>query len=226
MYISVHIPKTAGTAFFNDLEFIFKQNLCCDYKEPYNLVDIYTPNLNQRYLRLVKKLQYSKRHRQSLKITDRCIHGHFPSGKYISHYPDAKFIAWFRDPVQRLVSHYHHWKRNPDMAHTVCRFLHQENLSLLEFAKLDVMQNLQSRYFEHKHLEKLWFAGITENYDSQIKKLYLQLGITTPNQNIDHNLNPEKDKNSKYELTNNEQIMILDYNQLDQSLYEKASLIS
>lgn len=73
-----------------------------------------------------------------------CIHGHFKASKYDGRIPQATKVTWLRDPVERVVSHYNYWKRTPTSKHSVCRALHREGWSLLEFARHDSMRNLRA----------------------------------------------------------------------------------
>jgi hypothetical protein len=81
--VSVHLPKTAGTTFRHMLQQAFPA-LTLDYGEPH----ILAPHIG-------------------------CIHGHFFVEKYTGILPRARFIAWLRDPIERLVSQYHYWLRTP-----------------------------------------------------------------------------------------------------------------
>jgi hypothetical protein len=64
------------------------------------------------------------------------IHGHFFLSRY-RHVAGLQRAMWFRDPVERLLSHYYYWQHAADMDHPNCRRLHEEGMSAAEFAAID-----------------------------------------------------------------------------------------
>ncbi|NQX90231.1 MAG: hypothetical protein HRT77_16395, partial [Halioglobus sp.] len=99
-----------------------------------------------------------------------CIHGHFLPLKYLL-LADARptvFITWMRDPIERLVSHYHYWYAVYDPDSTDTRPLHrrvvEEQWSLEQFCLSDAMRNLYSQLLWGFPLERFDFIGITEHY--------------------------------------------------------------
>ena len=84
--ISVHVPKTGGTTFFQILsnaygkESMFEDNL--------NVADsqVYTPSDLPSHIKV--------------------IHGHFCLDKYNGVFPTAKRVIWLRNPILRLISNY------------------------------------------------------------------------------------------------------------------------
>ena len=96
------------------------------------------------------------------------MHGHFIATKYWRRYPDARYMAWFREPVERLASHYHYWKRKPDRKNPTCQRLIEEDLSLEAFAALPEMRDVQARFLGEVPPERLAFVGITERYDESM----------------------------------------------------------
>ncbi|MEX1297348.1 MAG: hypothetical protein AB1Z67_14390, partial [Candidatus Limnocylindrales bacterium] len=123
----------------------------------------------------------------------RAVHGHFIATKYWRRYPHARYMAWFREPVERLASHYHYWKRRPDRQNPTCRRLIEEALSLEAFAALPEMRDVHARFLGEVPPERLAFVGITERYDESIdlfrRAFYPQL--TTHAERV--NANPHRD---------------------------------
>lgn len=83
-FVSLHIPKTAGTTFLrhvlkNHFEFVRT-----DYK------------------RWPLKVEYP----QVPKVVTNIVHGHFPASKYLDW--EIPYITWIRDPIARMVSHYNY----------------------------------------------------------------------------------------------------------------------
>ena len=88
------------------------------------------------------------RHRQEA-ASPACIHGHFLplSYRHLARRADVRFVTWLREPIDRLLSHYHYWRRAADsdardtlqdpMQDKVQRRLervHARDLSLYRFA--------------------------------------------------------------------------------------------
>lgn len=119
LLVFVHIPKTAGTTLNSILA------------HQYSRDDIYEIMMRGMSLILPRHrilpmplISASKIHRfkSALKKRDtlRVIHGHFDLslGKLL---PDnAKFVTLLRDPVERAISHYYHYRKlNSDPAHSL-----------------------------------------------------------------------------------------------------------
>jgi len=66
-------------------------------------------------------------------------------------FPHAELITWVRDPVERVISSYHHRLRDPDPQHPVCHELHDRKLSLTQYASLPLVRNEMTRYFGSKN---------------------------------------------------------------------------
>lgn len=225
MFISVHIPKTAGTAFRRHLEQIFGSRICYDYMSQYRFIDVYPPTLPMQLRRLWRRVRLQLRLRTTLSPDDLCIHGHFQAIKYAPLFPDGQFLTWLRDPVERVVSHYHHWYRRPDQSHTIGRIVKARKPALLEFAKFDVMRNIQTRFLYGKSLQDFWFIGIQEHFDDMLPTLYSRFGVEYQG-TIAKNVNPDKDNRKPYEIEPELWRQIDALNGLDRRLYEQAREIA
>lgn len=220
MIISLHIPKTAGSSFRRHLRILFDNRIVFDYQGPYQLVDTTPPTLSIRIHRLVHQVRVRRLGRTRLRRDDRCIHGHLQLSRYRTRFPEARLVTWLRDPVQRVISHYYHWQERPDMGHSTCRRLVRERLSLLDFAALPEMQNLQSRYLDGVPLDAFWFVGIQEYFDSMIQEFYRLLG-EVPVEVEAVNVNRRK-RGPDYEIAPDERAQLEELNALDRQLYEQA----
>lgn len=221
MYISVHIPKTAGSSFLRHLEQLFPKRVCYDYGNQYALSDPNSPTAKIYAHRAVKIARFRIRVRQHRKETDQCIHGHFRADKYDASFPNAQLITWVRDPVERVISQYYFWQRNPDLGHSICAHMLRNKLSLLEFASIDAMRNLQATYLGPKQIANFWFVGIQENFDDCIRSLYNQLGTDYAEIKI-KNINPGKPLHAKYTVESEIRRKIADLNQADMAIYAAA----
>ena len=96
IYLFMHLPKTAGTSMRNLLERNYdKDQLLYVYQEP--------PGVS---LDTIK--EYDKNRLDKVRV----VYGHFPFGihKLVDGYP-TQYITMLRDPVQRVISTYYHYKR-------------------------------------------------------------------------------------------------------------------
>lgn len=217
MVISVHLPKTAGSTFRDTLALVYGDAMFYDYGDQFGFVDVRPPTPAMQAIRWRRRLRY----RPYIKASDKCIHGHFLASKYLDKYPDAKLITWMRDPVERVVSHYHYWKRKPDPAHSICRHLVDNKLSLLEFAQLAQMRNLQARYLDNVPLSRFSFVGLQAHFDAMIETLWPLLGVpAVPVQT--KNTNASKSVGANYELDASVRAQIAELNSADVALYSEA----
>jgi hypothetical protein len=100
------------------------------------------------------------------------LHGHFrASKKLVETYPEARLIAWVRDPVDRLVSYFHFWKDlKPQGNPNHDRFL-AERMSLVEFARSDFMRGEFLSYFGDCDLDDFLFVGFVDRYAEDLRIL-------------------------------------------------------
>ena len=209
LIVSIHVPKTGGETFRDILEALTEGHLQRDYGDR----PLAPPSIRQR-IRLATA-------RPQLDPGTRAVHGHFVATKYWRRYPDARYIAWFREPVERLASHYHYWKRKPDRKNPTCQKLIEEDLSLEAFAALPEMRDVQARFLGEVPPERLAFVGITERYEESIdlfrRAFYPALPATTGRVNV----NPERD-GDRYDLDPAVRAEIERLNAADMKLYPAA----
>ena len=151
----------------------------------------------------------------------RAVHGHFIATKYWRRYPAARYMAWVREPVERLASHYHYWKRKPDRKNPTCRKLLEEDLTLEAFAALPEMRDVQARFLGEVPPGRLDFVGITERYDDSIdlfrRAFYPALPVATERVNV----NPERG-GDRYDLDPATREAIEQLNSADMDVYRAA----
>ena len=165
--VSVHIYKTGGTTFRNLLSTLPGTAVCLDYGD--------MPLAPARPARMFKSVYRTTRAylkvRRTLSGSDCArvfIHGHFVASKYDRLFPSAGLATWLRDPIERVVSHYHFWLRNPNRKHPICQRLIAEGLSLADFAEVEGMGNVHSRLLAGKSIADFDFVGITEQYSRSV----------------------------------------------------------
>ncbi|MEQ8517033.1 MAG: hypothetical protein RIC38_15660 [Chromatocurvus sp.] len=165
MLISLHIPKTAGTRFRASLEAHFGDRLRADYADrPLHEA------VSARRMRAVRAgigllLQPGR-----LAGVD-AVHGHFLAIKYslFSGGPGWRRVTWLRDPVERLASHYHFWRRSydADTAGPLHRRVVEEDWSLERFCLGPELRNVYRQFLWGVPLARLDFVGITEHYTTE-----------------------------------------------------------
>lgn len=223
MYISMHIPKTGGNTFKDHLNVFFGDDICFRYMSQWAFVDVYTPTLAMRVHRAIRGLNIRLRGRGQLYPTDRCIHGHFRADTYLDLFPESRCLTWLREPVERLISQYNYWQRRPFRGHSVCKMLIERKLSLLEFAEIEAMRNLQSRYFHTLGIDDFWFVGVTEHFQSCVRHLYHLMEMEMqPAEVAARNTNPTKKPKSPYEVDPSTRAKLVALNSRDYKLYELA----
>ncbi len=209
--ISLHIPKTAGTSFSEFLMAHFTDKLLMDYKHLPEHISLFRIRAVTGYHCIINAF----RNYSNIK----CIHGHFLAAKYLS-VRRAKFITWMRNPVERLASHYHYWKRTctPESL-PLHRRVVEENWSFERFCLGPEVRNLYSRFLWRFPLNRFDFIGITEHFEEDF--LYFTnrfFGIAPPIPRSNINL----DKKGIYVDNPGLRSKIEAYHAQDMDLYRRA----
>jgi hypothetical protein len=200
MLISVHVPKCAGTNFRHVLHAIYGNEIW------YNHGTIFAPG---------------KARPDLVPAGTKMIHGHFLADSFDGLFPDRQLLTWVRHPVERLVSNYYHFLRAPDMRDDCCRALHERRMNLREFADLDWMQNLATRYLAGKPVTDFYFAGITEHFGESIRHFTGLLGFRDVMMLPRENTNPDR-RTEQYALSPEDRDYIARRNAADLAWYDQA----
>ncbi len=214
MLISIHIPKTGGTTFQTLLENAFGSGCFFDYAANPTKKG-YFRDVCDAYL-----FRFSKSQPPS---STRCIHGHFFALKY-THVREAQFATWVRNPLQLVPSLYFFWKRHPEVAdrHPLCKRMHQDNMTLEEFAALPHLWNIQTKFLTGVSIRRLHFVGLTEEYEKGVHLFKKTFTLSDRVYFATMNSNPEK--RSEYQLSSKLKSDLSRWNSKDMSLYEKGRL--
>ena len=94
--------------------------------------------------------------------------------------------------------------------------MHKNKLSLLEFAQLKPIRNIQTYYLSERPLEKLTFVGITELFEESIQRFNEKFSLNLAH-DLKFNVNPSPYMEDPQVLSK-----IRDLNREDMRLYEKA----
>lgn len=160
--VSIHIPKTAGTAFRK----VFMENIG---ERNYAKLDIYSSG----NIRVNNELFTGSK--LSHQIT--AVHGHC-SYTYLTKYfelsPSVEYITWLRNPVERVLSNYYFLNKiiserlnEAEDENLLCRM----GKSLEEFVSAEDNQNVMSKFLEGAPLDEFRFIGIQDDYANELKRL-------------------------------------------------------
>jgi hypothetical protein len=198
LIISIHISKTGGTTFVDILRKCAEEVLYLDYDYGWQ------PSPTALYRRgkpITPPFESIIDDLGSLPGRS-VIHGHFQAKKYVGRFPNAVYVTWLRDPVERIVSHYLYWQRSQIPGDAKWEQVTAQQMSLEQFAQLDFVRDLQQAYLFPLAVEEFDFIGITEEYDRSLelfRRLFCpgaQFDATVRNENPDrqgkfYNLDPE-----------------------------------
>lgn len=167
LLVSLHMPKTAGTSFAATLRAHFGDRYRADYDMP--------PLQLPRGRRMLRACADVRRIRRDGVAAD-CVHGHFLPATYrfgLRKRP-AAYVTWLRDPVERILSHYHYWRRGyagDDPRQPLRNRMLEQNWSLERFALGPELRNVYHQYLWNFPPSRFDFIGITEHYAEDIQRL-------------------------------------------------------
>jgi len=167
LLISLHLPKTAGTSVRYALRARYGPHLL----EDYDALPMHMRRGRRELVAIVDGVATGRR------ITDDvvAIHGHFLPVKYCFALLSRplRYATWLRDPVERVLSHYHYWRRDyagGDPAQPLRNRMIMERWSLERFCLGPEMRNLYRQYLWGFDPARFEFIGITERYEEDFKK--------------------------------------------------------
>jgi hypothetical protein len=210
--ISVHIPKTGGSTFVKILRKCAEEVLYLDYDlggSPAVLLHRRRP-LTVPFESIADDLE---------SLPGRSvIHGHFAPKKYSGRFPNAIYVTWLRDPVERVVSHYFYWHRTYLPGDPLWEQVVGQKLSLEQFAQLAFARDVYSRWFSPLGVERFDFIGIMEEYDRSLELFRRLICPEVKFRMTVKNSNPNRQGNF-YDLGPELRRKILELNQRDAYLY-------
>ena len=152
MYISIHIPKTAGTTLGYILDLGFRRKVFYDYTQ-----------LDDKPELLQKDIAHLQANKDFIAERFKLIHGHFHYKKYGDIFPNAKYITCLREPLKRTVSQYHHIIQEADPNHWLYERLSTGKMDFVEFTSLPNICRAQSWHLDGIAIEDMAHVSLSEN---------------------------------------------------------------
>ncbi len=181
--ISLHLPKTAGTSFKTSLSDHFGAR----YRDDYADQAISKTPFERCRQALWRSIPIAAKGLEGVS----CVHGHFLPVKYrpLGLRQNLTFITWMREPLARLVSHYHYWQASydPDTAAPHHRQVIEQRWSLEAFCLSEKFRNIYAKYLWHFPLEHFAFIGISEHYEEdfgEFTRRFLSVALSPRRENV------------------------------------------
>ena len=209
--VSVHVPKTAGTTLLAGLRTTLGRRLLEDYND--------RPLAHKRWPRRLIALSHAARKAGQTLPYD-CVYGHFLPVKYATCI-HTRFATWLREPVQRVVSRYHHYCRHIENEPQHLRHGLVAGLTLEQFVRLPQYQNTYAEYFWGFSLRRFDFIGIVEDFPEELDRFARITGISIPESMPSLNQNPDASDRA-YEVPKKLDELIRSLNARDVKIYERA----
>jgi hypothetical protein len=192
MIISVHIPKTAGTSFGEDLNGAFGARFFADYGDWPEVATSEGAGHNaQRRAEVLARLD---------EITGKfdVIHGHFTAGKYLNVFPVTAFVSFVRDPHQHAISTYDHAMREALSPHPGHRAFKEGRMTVIDL--VETYPDHQSLYLFGPPIAEFAMIGLTERYEQSVALFEAIFGVSMPHVSTRRNANPNK-QSTEYEVS-------------------------
>ena len=106
------------------------------------------------------------------------IHGHFIASKYLPLGDRVALCAFFRGPVDRLISQYRYWSDNPDPNNAMWVKFNAGRLTHRQFASLPRQRRIYSLFTAGLPMDRFAVVGLTEEYETSLDLFGAIFGIT------------------------------------------------
>jgi hypothetical protein len=181
--VSVHVPKTGGTAFRMVLESVYGAD---------RLHTVY-PQATDHPTELTGHEEWLE---DSLALCrlgpsgPRVIHGHYKMSWYAERFPHAPAVTWLRHPVDRVVSFYYMWREMATWprASPLHAAVYGGRVDLPTFVRSPAMRDqVTRRFIGTSNGAGLTFIGIQERFDEDLSRLRTLLGwpaVEAPRVNV------------------------------------------
>lgn len=213
--ISVHLPKTAGTSFRATLKSAFGNSYLDDYSD--GGISVSAHERTSAAAAAGPLIAKQGLHGIS------CVHGHFLPAKYLllGQARDLTFVTWMREPVARLISHYHYWQESYDETSSAPhhRQVVEEKWTLEHFCLSERFKNIYAQYFWNFPFERFAFIGISEHYEEDMLEFSARFMSTRI---APQRLNMTKYEGSRTRLSEDILQRVRAFHADDMDLYQRA----
>ena len=149
MFISIHIPKTAGTTLAYIFDYGSGRRIMYDYRDDYSNATM-------------DDLAWWKEHKPFIERQFDFIHGHFFYSKYAELFPDADYLVCLRHPVERIISQFNHVYFEGNKDDWQYRAITEQGLDVVDYAGFDGVHDAQVRHLEGRDIEDYEFVFLSE----------------------------------------------------------------
>lgn len=156
MFVSIHIPKTAGTALAKIFDDTSQRRIMYDYGTEHDLTSARTCP------------QAVHEHRDFIQSYFKYLHGHFHYLKYADVFPNSPVITAVRDPVDRVVSQYLHILRSGNPNNARHKLIMDGEMGIVKFSSIDFIGNAQWYYLEGRQIKDYDFIFVQECLDHSL----------------------------------------------------------
>lgn len=156
MIVSIHIPKTAGTALAKIFDDTSLRKVMYDYGTERDLVAVRTC------------LPEIKEHKAFILAYFKYLHGHFHYLKYADVFSDCPFVATVRNPVDRVISQYLHILRGGDVNNVRHKAIMDGKMDVVDFSRVKFIGNAQWFYLEGRPVMDYDFIFVQERMQESL----------------------------------------------------------
>jgi len=164
MFISIHIPKTAGTTLAYIFDYGSGRRIMYDYKADYSNA-------------VMDDLDFWQLHKPFIERQFDFIHGHFFYRKYADLFPDADFLVCLRHPVERIISQYNHVLNEASPTDWQYRAIVDNGLDLVDYATFEGVPDAQARHVEGRPIEDYEFVFLSETLKLSLSAFQVRYGF-------------------------------------------------
>ncbi|MCR4264161.1 MAG: sulfotransferase family 2 domain-containing protein [Candidatus Roizmanbacteria bacterium] len=187
-HVSVHIEKTAGTSLtrlYMDLygarnvliynpvsDTVARSDRVANIRTKPIFEKIKQLAITRPFLPLISTLLIRLRDKTVLRhpadnLPDdfTAVHGHFLSRRFDDQITDSLHTVVLRHPLDRMISHYAHWKRAKGVPLFRRNIPFADRVTFEEFAFREEFQNYETQALDGKGLESFDVVGTTEHID-------------------------------------------------------------
>lgn len=211
MFISIHIPKTAGTTLAYIFDYGSNRRIMYDYRDDYTNSTM-------------DDLDFWRLHKPFIEKQFDFIHGHFFYEKYADLFPEGRFLVCLRHPVERIISQFNHvyFEANPD--DWQYRAMIDDGLDIVEYAKLDGVHNAQALHVAGREIKDFDYVFVSETLRRDIFGFQLTYGFERNDSYVVDGLLPRlNSRTEKVDITQAEMNAIYNAAEEDVEIYRQGA---